>query len=440
MKNIDEMAYKLTTSAQAKKFWRSYDLQDYRNQIVRNYYEWKKEWKTNKELRDILLKEQWTVKYVSSLEWDRKVWNDVAKQLLKDGEYYFVAKNLNKFTWLDKEVAKILLEHKYTFEVVKNLDRFTWLDKKIALKLINDGQTWARQMWFITLESCWVSYWKYVAQNFESFEWLDKEVLDALFKVADYKHDKKDIGRYDWLYSEIKDIYFNGFDEDLIMSNLDKVKWLNFTTLAEDWIKEGKGYIVAKYINKFNWVDNQRIAQMLIEKECVSYIVRNLEKFQWLDYGKIIDACFAEWCWYLVAEYINKFEWVDNQKIAERLLKSGDHEYLLRYLKKFKELDKKIAYKLVELWDTDYRINGILVRGSKYGEGIANNIKSFKKSDHKEIADMLIRGWYSGSVVDNIKDFEWLDENIAKLLMKKWYWKYVERYPEKFWIKSSYFM
>lgn len=440
MKNIDEMAYKLTTSAQAKKFWRSYDLQDYRNQIVRNYYEWKKEWKTNKELRDILLKEQWTVKYVYSLEWDRKVWNDVAKQLLKDGKYYFVAENLSKFTWLDKEVANILLENKYTFEVVKNLDRFTWLDKKIALKLINDGQTWARQMWFITLESCWVSYWKYVAQNFESFEWLDKEVLDALFKVADYKHDKKDIGRYDWLYAEIKDIYFNGFDKDIIMSNLDKVKWLNFTKLAEDWIKEGKGYIVAKYINKFNWVDNQRIVQMLIEKECVSYIVRNLEKFQWLDYGKIIDACFAEWCWYLVAEYINKFEWVDNQKIAERLLKSGDHEYLLRYLKKFKELDKKIAYRLVELWDVDYRINGILVRGSKYGEGIANNIKSFKKSDHKEIADMLIWGWYSGSVVDNIKDFEWLDENIAKLLMKKWYWKYVERYPEKFWIKSSYFM
>jgi hypothetical protein len=37
----------------------------------------------------------------------------------------------------------------------------------------------------------------------------------------------------------------------------------------------------------------------------------------------------------------------------------------------------------------------------------------------------------------NLDKFEWLDEEIAKILIEKWFWRYIAEYPENFWLKKE---
>ena len=68
-------------------------------------------------------------------------------------------------------------------------------------------------------------------------------------------------------------------------------------------------------------------------------------------------------------------------------------------------LSKEIAFSFIE---------------DEEGEVVVNNIKKFKSTDHNDIANLLIEKWYCWELGKNIKDFKWLNhKDIVKKTIQK---------------------
>ena len=142
-----------------------------------------------------------------------------------------------------------------------------------------------------------------------------------------------------------------------------------------------------------------------------------------------------------------------DKKTADRMIEKGEVKYVAEHLHThiFKLLDKETADKLIDAW---------------YAEYVAWNISSFKKTDHKdianklidtlpewsydiiryfdhfewldkEIADKLIDAWYARLVAYFAWNFKWLDRETAEKLINAWEWQEVAKHPWEFWLKKE---
>lgn len=83
MKKINEIFTEIQTKKIAKKHWRTYGQEQYRENLHKRVREMRSYRDTWKELAESLLKkEKWNIQYVESLWKGRKAWKDVAEQLI----------------------------------------------------------------------------------------------------------------------------------------------------------------------------------------------------------------------------------------------------------------------------------------------------------------------------------------------------------------------
>jgi hypothetical protein len=179
-----------------------------------------------------------------------------------------ISNDLKEMLWedhkLDKEIANKLINRWYREEVIRNIDKFTWLDKEIAMRIISKikdrsiyltnswmtAKTWENHTcsafdaitlnadkfeWFelnkevaLSLIDAWLS--RLVVENFEVFSWceLDREVAIKLIHSWD-----------EWIWCLFNKLYkFNGLVLDYEMAN--EFVWV--------W----KSYNIIAYFNKFN--------------------------------------------------------------------------------------------------------------------------------------------------------------------------------------------
>ncbi len=205
----DSITGGIKTFKNAKKNGRSIFDQEYRDNLAQDLKELRKRWKTWRELARTLLTEEqlrvgpkWDSKFFESLWKNRKVWNDVAKQLIENWNWMTVVKYIDKFKWLNKDLAKQLIEVKWsdgdvTIDsglecVALNIDKFEWLDNEIAEILIDRWFGWSVACYLWKFE--WVNHkeiaikliekwrWWAVVYYIDRFEWLDKEVAEKLIK------------------------------------------------------------------------------------------------------------------------------------------------------------------------------------------------------------------------------------------------------------------
>ena len=135
MAKINEMLSRYKTKKTAKKHWRSFEQQEYRDNLAKSLKDWKKEWKSKEELAEILWKEQWTVEYAEMMIncW-RTLDVELAKKLIDSWNKKFVLENIENFK-NHNEIAKILIDSWNWVWVRNRLNQFNISDEKIKKEL-----------------------------------------------------------------------------------------------------------------------------------------------------------------------------------------------------------------------------------------------------------------------------------------------------------------
>lgn len=245
----------VNTYKTAKKNGRSYEQQEYRDNLAHDLRNLRQYGDTWKDLANALSEHEkldvgpkWNSKYLESLWKNRKVWKDVAEKLIEDWNWATVIKYIDKFKWLDWEIV-IKLIINWDWEKVANPDvikKFEWLNKDVAKELINI--VYEREGYIPIPIGC-----EAVAFNIDKFEWLDEEIAEGLIeRQFGYR----------------------------VLDKLEKFQWLNWKKIANKLIESHQGWAVIAYIDKFEWLDEQ-IAEKLIRAWYSNYVIENPEKF-WL--------------------------------------------------------------------------------------------------------------------------------------------------------------
>lgn len=135
MAKINEMLSRYKTKKTAKKHWRSFEQQEYRDKLAKRLKDWRKEWKSKEELAEILWKEQWTVEYAEMMiDCWRTLDVELAKKLIDSWNKKFVLENIENFK-NHNEIAKILIDSWNWVWVRNRLNQFNISDEKIKKEL-----------------------------------------------------------------------------------------------------------------------------------------------------------------------------------------------------------------------------------------------------------------------------------------------------------------
>ena len=261
---------------------RTFKQQEYRDKLANNLKADRALGEVGKLLaEDRLKKEQKSEEYIVAKYGFTKQW---ARELIKAGEWWTVARNLEKFEGLDKEIAKLLIEAGKWKVVIEYIKHFEGLDNEIA-KLLIEAKKW---------------WWWYVVKYIKHFEWVDhNEIAKLLIKIGRWRIVAENIKKFKWLDAEIAKILIK------------KERW-----------RDG-GSRVARYIKYFEWDDDY------IELS----VAANIKSFEWVYHNEIAKMLIEAGRWWTVARNLEKFEWVDHNEIAKLLIELGYADEIRRSIK-----------------------------------------------------------------------------------------------------------
>lgn len=146
METIKKMLAEYATKRIAKRHWRTYEQQKYREDLAKILREMKLDW----DAHTFLAKEKMTEEYISSLWKDRFLSKQTAQEMIESWRWEFVAKYLDKFRWLDhRELAQTLID-RWEWKVVTDyLDNFDWAVEQLQPYLCHAYDTYlqAKKWW-----------------------------------------------------------------------------------------------------------------------------------------------------------------------------------------------------------------------------------------------------------------------------------------------------
>ena len=350
----------------AKRPQRTQEQQEYRDKLAKDLKTLRTKWEAEKELAKALLDDQKnTPEYIVSKYGYTNKW---AKQLIDAWHGSYLISNLYSFEDLDKEVAQKLLENGLRDELKRKQEFQEWQwfekwDNEFAIKLIEN--------WY--LEYVW-----YALNNFEG---LDKNIANKLTELP-------------W----IRDRY-------ILMDNLDKFEWLDCNEFVEKLLESPNQSFLDQF-DKLWWL-NKKTANILMENRKTGTVFYHMDKFEWLDQMIVAKKMIEEWRWHEVAMDIHLLKPEYHKEIADELINSWNTrniEVLLQNLNKYKWLNhQEIVDKLFEIWKwwlVDLYFN------------------VFKGLNRKEILNKYIEYWLWDPVRRNLKEYEWLSNDVANELIK----------------------
>ena len=324
-----------------------------------------------------------------------KNWKDLANKLLK------AEKTTVDYAWenaylrslidgqkISKDVAIKLIEDGWVMEVINNLWHVDWLDKELFLKILDAIQ--------------------YVDElpELSYFEWLDKDVAIKLIDEGAGFEFYNRIEIFEWLDKDValKMLWTIDWNKELA-NNLDKFEWLDnevATKLIEWYLEEPDKNKEQSIVEKIGW----KIDKLLPNAKYTKKVAKNLKYFNWLD-SNTAKILIKKWYTDEVAKNLGSFEW----------------------------LDKVTAYSILWMWELEWEWGAsyFIPTNKEYGKYIAEHLNKFHWLD-RYIAVALFDCDCVKDVVDNIDSFDKLDRLVARELINFWYWDFVWKNSEKFWL------
>ena len=314
---------------------------------------------------------------------------NTTKRIIANWEIEEIARNIDKFQWLNLDIALKALEWKWKTKLAYEIDSFDKAyHQNIAEEMISNYWTtfFLRNIQnfnitdYVKIANLMIdhgeSYW--VAENLEKFKWVNhKEFLEKLIEKKEF---------------------------NVIIRNISKFKWITRFEIAKKFIDSGKYKDIIQYLNKFRpqlWEKYESPLE-LIDDNAWERIVISLRYFSNLDQA-IAFKLILKWYEKEVISNLKVFEWRFNERITKVLLQSWYEKDILENIWKFEWLTFDFVEKLND------------------PKKVAKNIKSFKLDLHDKIAFYLIRSWNWREVVKNFSKFRWADkEKLTNELINKW--------------------
>ena len=258
MSKISKMVEKYNKKRTAKKYGRTYEQQEYRNNLAKCLKEKRKQWTPWIELAKALTDEKKTFRYLDALGEGRKAELEIAEGIIENWYSERLIEYLDKFKSSDhQQIAEKMIENSQWWVVVKYLEKFDWLNhEKIVEKLI---ENWASHS---IADS---------PKNLKKFKILDPKLLDALLRTG---------------YAWVPEYY------------LKNCEGLTHKEIAERWADMWCYRQLATNLDKFEWLSkndwlSKEIAIAIIESQgtvAVDYVVENLDKFELKDDKEIMEV------------------------------------------------------------------------------------------------------------------------------------------------------
>ena len=293
--------------------------------------------------RNFLESERKKAWYLTSL-WTNRVTKEDIYTIIKKWSWEYVAKNLEKFEWLDRtEISKCLIQNRKGYYVLKYFDKFWSLDYRDAVI----SERMKSIVW-----NAWKKEWEFdlLIKNLDKIDWLDSDFVDCLLKGADYLLDKL----RSWKCNVVNKCGGSSFDYQLgveiqYITSLIKYKkyhgkivsWIivNFEKFDEEtrieiWCILFERGLLRKYLESFDWLD-KKILERLIEKWKYCELATNIKRFRWIDHKGIADIFIKRGEYRALALNIENFKWVNLREIIKILSENGCDDILLAYPEKF---------------------------------------------------------------------------------------------------------
>ena len=229
--------------------------------------------------------------------------------------------------------------------------------------------------------------------------------------------------------------------EDNNVANKSKVltkQWDYWAELSDNLSKTDESieeYLESLWEWKKVWMD---IADRLIRKWKWSYLIANLNKFEEKYYKTIVKKIFEKWSLKVLAKNLNKFKWLDTDEIAGWIFQrrfNGNINNISKHMEELKWLEGNWMVSELMEWDL-WTIDAIIYKFRKlsgFDKAIARKLmenglwayvamnigmEPFEKLDYNEIAKELIKMWYWADVSRNLNYFHNLDYEVADWLIK----------------------
>ncbi len=179
---------------------------------------------------------------------------------------------------------------------------------------------------------------------------------------------------------------------NLLAKNIEHLDGLD-SSLVDIFIEKDSSTSVAAHPDKFVGVSQKEIMDKLLAAQEYDDIARCLYKFsdKDIDYEGLADKCVSFHKEYLryFAKHMDKFGKVlDENKVANRMIKEGWDQDLASNLYKFKNLEKEIAYNLMD----SGHIRNVLANQDSFAD----------LGDNKELVDYLADKDYGPELIVNI--------------------------------------
>lgn len=265
IKKLEDFNFILKT---AKKNWRTFLQQKYRNELAWDLKDERKLKHWNNIAKAHLEKEKISIEYVNSLWKWRKVWKGYVEELIKAWYWEEVIKKKNIVEWLnDVKLSHMLIEAWYLKDLAYNLNKFELLDLRTAKKLID------------------ARYFEKFAININRFRWLDFEIAKELIRSRKY-----------WIY---------------VVFNIDKFEWSYHKEIAEMLIWRWFWNEVLNKIDEFEKSCHKQVIEYLIKRWYWEKILKKIDNFERSYHKEILKMLVRAWYWKKVVKKIDNSEYFD---------------------------------------------------------------------------------------------------------------------------------
>lgn len=378
--------------------------------------------------------------------WEEKDLEDLKENL----EKYNSGKRTGKLSIND---ADLLIGHwEYTI-ALSNIDTFFSRDhKQIIMKMID---------YIVTKPAELTDFISVFHTNKEKIRWLDKNVAKKIL-------DTKNKGLIEMLLDDVE--IFSGLDKEiaraiidkaiinpkdkdlveLFLENLAKNNERHFDGLDDEIVQLLCNLWYARYVR--HWIDEcwEKFFPKNIKKS-ILIIIKKWEQpsFRYLSQEILDDENFEDEIinlkWFgVLTSNIRYFPAENHKRIVLKLVKAGYKE--VDYLTNCKNLDKETAMAIIDAWcykgkrlDTLYHFSWLdkevimkLINDDENNiSWIARHQDYFKGIDAPIIL-MFISHKLAWDVINNIRRYNCLNDEIANALIDAWYVKYVKKYKDLF--------
>ncbi len=313
---------------------------------------------------------------------DIKLDKNLAKTFIESDKSIVVARNLEKFTWLDDEIARLLIRSQHHNLVIENFDTFSGFT--------DDTKTFQSILTILK-----ANYWDTkdtVEQYIEKFLNLDEASAEMLLE------------KYFWI--------------DFFIENIHRFSHLSART-ASILLKENRHPWVRNNIERFDNLTEESL-DLLIKQDRIIWAADIKEK---LEKGNIDTSSLSlepdndlvkvliknNRLYEFVANF-EKFTGAFDTEVAHTLIDNGYSFFVLNIVERFPTLvlDRTLAYRIIQEKD-----NGTMV-----GETVFEHIGKFKDLwTDNEFAQFLIKNWEVNTLEKHIERFDPLHLDTTKLLV-----------------------